>query len=87
MEKKKSSGVAKKQEGRTRLVHPYSITDPTVMSDFILCVMAAVEDGLISAGAKPGQDYDYRDLLQAATPIVARQWSAKHLALHTEWRD
>lgn len=87
MKKKEASGVNKKQEGRTRLVHPYSITDPTVVSDFMLCVMASVEDSLMSAGARPGKDYDYRDLLQAATPLVAGQWGDGHLTLHTEWID
>lgn len=59
-----------------RLVRRLDNIDSNNLADMVYLALFNVEEGLISAGAIPGKDYTYQDLLAAATPIAA-QWYAE----------
>ena len=70
---------------KQRLIEAFANIDPSTMEDFTLAMMANFEDALLNAGAKPGVDYTYTDLLRAASPIVCKQFTNGMLTFSTEW--
>lgn len=59
--------VSSPQVVQSRLVHLPDNIDGSALSDKLLMYMHEVEDALIQAGAKPKKDYNYQDLLIAAS--------------------
>lgn len=58
---------------------------PECLEDLLHLMMANVEDGLLNAGARPGKDYTYRELLQAATPLVRSIFNRGDVSFQTEF--
>ena len=58
-----------------RLVKQVSSVPQEALEDLLYVMMSNVEDALRTAGAKPGKDYTYRDLLVAATPFALFMFS------------
>lgn len=65
-----------------RLVRRLDDFDSNNLADMVYLALLNVEEGLISAGANPGKDYTYQDLLVAATPIVAKWYSENDKATY-----
>ena len=43
-------------------------------SDNLYVFISAIEDALLTAGAEPGKDYNYTDLLVSAVPFLKNSW-------------
>jgi len=65
---------------KDRLIKPKTAV-MTGFEDMVYLAMLNIEEGLLIAGAVPDVDYSYRDLLQAAMPIVQHQWATGKLDL------
>ncbi|ELA5262268.1 hypothetical protein OFE41_001906 [Salmonella enterica subsp. enterica serovar Bareilly] len=52
------------------LIRRYKEVYPDDLSDALLCVAACIEDSYQQAGAKPGKDYTYNDLMKLAMQYV-----------------
>lgn len=61
----KEKGVSKH-----RLIQDYGGVDVTALPDLLLTLMYNVEEALLECGAVPGEDYNYRDLIEMATPFA-----------------
>lgn len=56
---------------RERLVTRYSNMETHYdFGDCLACWMANIEDGLLTAGAEPEEDYDIMDLYEKAFPMA-----------------
>ena len=64
---------------KQRLTRTYDTVDTTTLPDLLAVLLANIEDGLLAAGARPDVDYTFRDLLDAAMPIIRDQWNAGKL--------
>lgn len=49
------------------------------MEDCIMLIAAKIEDSLMDAGAKPGQDYTLLDLYKLALPFVVHRFQKGEL--------
>ncbi|EGM2351919.1 hypothetical protein IRP30_001909 [Salmonella enterica] len=55
---------------KRRLIKRYKEVDTRDLGDALLCVAACIEDSYIQAGAEPGKDYTYNDLMNLAMRYV-----------------
>ena len=63
-----------KEHNETHLIRFFSSTEPEALEDLLLIMAKNVEEAMLMAGAKPGEDYTYRDLFTLATPFVLEVW-------------
>ena len=56
------------------LIRLVGSTDPTCLEDLLLVMAKNVEATLRAAGAKPGTDYNHRDLFTMALPFAVEVW-------------
>ena len=68
-----------------RLTKIFDSSDTTVLEDYLSCVMATIEDGLIQSGFIPGEDYTRKDLFAAAMPLVSHGFSLGKVAFTSSW--
>lgn len=68
-----------------RLTNVFSATDISTLEDFLSCTMATIEDGLLQSGFKPGIDYNRKDLLNAALPMVTDRFTTGNLTITAGW--
>lgn len=79
--------MKKRSPESTRLAWaPTGRTDIKTMQDLLTCLMANIEDGLIQSGAEPNVDYNFRDLLQAAMPMVADSFNKELCEITVQWQ-
>lgn len=57
-----------------RLMHVYEEMDVSALEDLLTAMMTTVEDGLLQSGFVPNQDYNRKDLLNFAFPLVMKVW-------------
>lgn len=62
----------------TPLLHNITETDPKALDDVLLIMAKNVEASLITAGAKPGDDYSIRDLYSWAMPFALEVFKEKN---------
>ncbi|MBY0557590.1 MAG: hypothetical protein K2P77_10335 [Burkholderiaceae bacterium] len=70
---------------RERLTRELHGTDITTLGDFLYVLLANIEDGLLTAGFIPDVDYTCRDLLTAATPLLANSFATHNLSIATSY--
>lgn len=68
-----------------RFTRLFGLTDPKTLDDRLVCLMATIEDGLLSAGFKPGRDYSRADLIDAAMPLVRHDYIKGSVLFTTGW--
>lgn len=56
---------------QTRLTRQYERTDQRCLTDRLATLAGNVENAFIQIGAKPGEDYDFNDLMKHAVKLVA----------------
>lgn len=57
-----------------RLTRTLAGAESRVLEDAYAIALVNAEDGLLQAGAKPGVDYTWRDLVQLAAAVAPRVW-------------
>lgn len=57
---------------KDRIVKEYDSYDTDSLTDVLMIIMTDIEDALLQAGAEPGKDYNYRDLMNWAIPFQLR---------------
>lgn len=70
-----------------RLTNIFSAADISTLDDALSCTMASIEDGLLQSGFRPGVDYNRRDLLNAALPMVTTSFNEGKLTITTGWPE
>ncbi|EBS5589695.1 hypothetical protein RA593_004918 [Salmonella enterica] len=55
---------------KKKLIKRYEIVVVDELCDALLCVAACIEDSYIQAGAEPGKDYTYNDLMSLAMRYI-----------------
>ncbi|OIN39412.1 hypothetical protein AO411_2024920 [Salmonella enterica subsp. enterica serovar Sarajane] len=55
---------------KKKLIRRYEAVGVDDLGDALLCVAACIEDSYIQAGAEPGKDYTYNDLMNLAMRYV-----------------
>lgn len=74
------------EKNKDRITNTYGTTDPSSLDDFIVCIMATVEDGFIKAGLSyKDKQYSLDDILLIANPIIKEQWIAGNLSYTINW--
>jgi hypothetical protein len=68
-----------------RLTKTFATTDCTTLDDALACMMATIEDGLLTSGFVPGKDYQRKDLFDAAMPLVQNIFNENNLLYTTSW--
>ena len=68
-----------------RLTKTFATTNCTALDDVLACMMATIEDGLLTSGFVPGKDYQRKDLFDAAMPLVQSMFNEKNLLYTTSW--
>ena len=68
-----------------RLTKTFATTDCTTLDDALTCMMATIEDGLLTSGFVPGKDYQRKDLFDAAMPLVQSMFNKNNLLYTTSW--
>ena len=68
-----------------RLTKTFATTDCTTLDDALTCMMATIEDGLLTSGFVPGKDYQRKDLFDAAMPLVQSMFNENNLLYTTSW--
>lgn len=53
-----------------KLIRDYEVTDHSSLEDLLLVMAKNVEDSMLQAGAKPGDDYTILDLYKLAQPFA-----------------
>ena len=74
-----------KDERMKRLTRTFAVTDCTTLDDALACMMATIEDGLLTSGFVPGEDYQRKDLFDAAMPLVQSIFNENNLQYTTSW--
>ena len=57
-----------------KIVHRHQEYDHALLGEALPMLMANIEDGLVLAGAKPGEDYTHRDLYEGAMRLIGISW-------------
>ena len=78
-------GANLKGKKMQRLTKTFATTDCTSLDDALACMMATIEDGLLTSGFVPGQDYQRKDLFIAAMPIIQAMFSKGKMAYTIGW--
>ena len=68
-----------------RLTRTFATTDCTTLDDALSCMMATIEDGLLTSGFVPSKDYQRKDLFDAAMPLIQGMFKEGMLAYTTSW--
>ncbi|MDD2609411.1 MAG: hypothetical protein PHX60_06890 [Giesbergeria sp.] len=68
-----------------RLTKTYETADCTTLDDYLSCMMATIEDGLLQSGFVPGKDYQRKDLLDAALPMATKAFNEGKLTFTVGW--
>ena len=68
-----------------RLTKTFATTDCTTLDDALTCMMATIEDGLLTSGFVPGKDYQRKDLFDAAMPLIQGMFKEGTLAYTISW--
>ncbi len=68
-----------------RLTKTFATTNCTTLDDALACMMATIEDGLLTSGFVPGKDYQRKDLFDAAMPLVQNMFNENNLLYTTSW--
>ena len=68
-----------------RLTKTFATTNCTTLNDVLACMMATIEDGLLTSGFVPGKDYQRKDLFDAAMPLVQSMFNENNLLYTTSW--
>jgi hypothetical protein len=68
-----------------RLTKTFATTNCTTLDDVLACMMATIEDGLLTSGFVPGKDYQRKDLFDAAMPLVQSMFNENNLLYTTSW--
>ena len=68
-----------------RLTNRLQDTDPSTLGDYLACILATIEDGLLTSGFTPEKDYSRRDLLNAALPMVTSAFNEGSLTFTCSW--
>jgi hypothetical protein len=74
--------MADKHESKTKkLMAAHERRDFNRLDDFLFTVAESIEEAFLRAGAQPGKDYHYRDLLTLASPFALEQWKKDMLVI------
>lgn len=68
-----------------RLTKTFATTDCTTLDDALACMMATIEDGLLTSGFVPEKDYQRKDLLNAAMPLIQGMFKEGKLTYTIGW--
>lgn len=68
-----------------RLTRTFATTDCKTIDDALSCMMATIEDGLLTSGFVPEKDYQRKDLFDAAMPLIQVLFKEGMLTYTTSW--
>ena len=68
-----------------RLTRTFETVNCTTLDDALSCMMATIEDGLLTSGFVPEKDYQRKDLLNAAMPLIQGMFNQGTLAYTISW--
>jgi hypothetical protein len=64
-----------------KLMAPHEKRNFNHLDDFLFTVAESIEEAFLRAGARPGNDYHYRDLFTLAAPFALEQWKKDVLVI------